>query len=351
MIAIVWRGAGIVVPIITILVGWILSFWYEDTRLLDSEHFGWTLFISGILLALIGLGLSTSEVDGETGEKLPKGKHDFFYIPVVFWGIAFFGFGIYNLWIKGSPEDYDYGELDTEIVDEGEVADEFANDDDHYVTRKVNLYNGSDEDLEYIFYSDIKNDAPHEGTLESNKFLNIEVDAGYYCAQSKNMDGESVFNQNVESNKDLFDKNPDNWKKEFIRAAKTSIYKRRIAGSTYDYKDYDEAWLCIDSIHNFLLLDVKDVCESGWEDDDFDYVDWMDEIVEWYDGRDLIEPVFKQDRHGMTITVIGPWLRIPLYSRPSEKVYAIIAYEKGQEVDQEFLAKRVRTLYNFNFND
>ena len=52
---IIWRGFGIVVPIVLLISAWITSYWFEDTRVGNTSYLGWTLLWAGIVLILAAL--------------------------------------------------------------------------------------------------------------------------------------------------------------------------------------------------------------------------------------------------------------------------------------------------------
>jgi len=96
----IWRGAGIAVPIIFFICGWIVSYWFEDTRLGNPDFMGWTSFYAGIVTLLAGvviLGMGSEPKKLEPGEVPVRVRHDFFWIPVLIWGVILLGLSIYLL--------------------------------------------------------------------------------------------------------------------------------------------------------------------------------------------------------------------------------------------------------------
>jgi len=92
----IWRGTGITVPIFFFISAWITSYWFEDTRLGNSAFIGWSMLWAGILLSLQGLAIYGGGLpDEETGEVPPKTYNDFFWIPVIIWGLGFIGLSIW----------------------------------------------------------------------------------------------------------------------------------------------------------------------------------------------------------------------------------------------------------------
>lgn len=91
---IVWRGIGIVVPILTFTIAWILSYWYEDTTMGNTSYSGLILILTGSILIPIGIFTWKGKEVKDVGQHYIK-KHDFFFIPLLIWGIIFLGLGIY----------------------------------------------------------------------------------------------------------------------------------------------------------------------------------------------------------------------------------------------------------------
>lgn len=92
----IWRGAGIMVPIVLFISCWICSYSFEDTRLGNPDYMGWSMFWAGIPLFIIGGLLAAGNLpDAETEEKPPKSYNDLFWIPIWIWGLFFIGFGLY----------------------------------------------------------------------------------------------------------------------------------------------------------------------------------------------------------------------------------------------------------------
>ncbi len=88
----IWKGAGIAVPIIFFITGWICSYFFEDTRLGNMSYVGTTMLFSALPVLLIGLGLSQPDENGV------KRSHSFFFLPVALWGVIFIVGGIVLRW-------------------------------------------------------------------------------------------------------------------------------------------------------------------------------------------------------------------------------------------------------------
>lgn len=90
----VWRGAGIVVPVIFIATAFIISRWEENSM----KGIWQSCLAAGILLAVIGaFTLPGKVMDRGTGQMVSKKKHDFFFLPIIVWGILLTAAGVYML--------------------------------------------------------------------------------------------------------------------------------------------------------------------------------------------------------------------------------------------------------------
>jgi len=88
----VWRGAGIVVPIIFLISAFIMSRFEENYM----QGFGKSGLIAGGVLILIGLlTLPGKVLDEGSGQMVSKKKHDFFFLPIIVWGVLLTGVGAY----------------------------------------------------------------------------------------------------------------------------------------------------------------------------------------------------------------------------------------------------------------
>lgn len=91
----IYRGAGLMVPILLFISCWIVSYWIEDTRLGNPEYMGWSMFWAGIPIFLVGGLIAVgNSPDAETGEVPEKTYCDLFFIPAWIWGLFFIIFGL-----------------------------------------------------------------------------------------------------------------------------------------------------------------------------------------------------------------------------------------------------------------
>lgn len=92
---IVWRGAGILVPIAFVASIATMNSWYKGTSAGDAP-IAWALFWAALICLPLGLlTLPGKKTDPDTGVKVARRKHDFFFIPIIVWGLLFVGGSIY----------------------------------------------------------------------------------------------------------------------------------------------------------------------------------------------------------------------------------------------------------------
>lgn len=101
MFAIIWRGMGILVPTIFLIIGFIISFFFDGmkTKFGNPDYMKWTAGIVSILLLIISLGTTfdyeEKDVPKEDGFnkywfyfKQPW-NHHFMFVPIVVLGNFF----------------------------------------------------------------------------------------------------------------------------------------------------------------------------------------------------------------------------------------------------------------------
>src|SRR5690606_11300858 len=108
---IIWRGLGILVFVILFISGWIMSYYFEDTRLGNGSFMGWSMLCSVVPTLLLYLAVIkyNIKVKDLTPGEIPTEKskvftgHSFFFIPVVFWLPIFLVLGLI-LVIRSAPD-------------------------------------------------------------------------------------------------------------------------------------------------------------------------------------------------------------------------------------------------------
>lgn len=314
---------GIIVLVMLVIVGLITCFFYDgfETKIFgNTSYLGWVLLISGILLSLIGLG--TWGGDEETGPdgRVYKKKHDFFWIPILIWGILFLGIGIYLKIFVGSPEEAPETTTDTEetVV----IPDP--------TTRTVNFYNTAEDTVRAIVADDVvAKGMVFNQKIKPNSIFPKTLDAGTYMFMSS-ANGEGMLKFPPE--------NPDLSKFKLHEDEKGKFYQRILAAETADESDYDEAWVMVDG-HTALAVVAIDIIMAT-QPVVVDNVDLLteDDIVAVYPGTDLIEPMLNNDEG--KVLVSGPADDLK-YGDEQDRYFALIPYS-GDNFTIEFAKKYLR---------
>jgi len=307
MISIVWRGAGILVPILFFASGFIMSYWYDDVTLGNTEYLKWTLLWPGILLTLIGLFVLPIEKDPETGKTKYAGNHDLFWIPMIVWGILFLGLSV-KFFMTDTTSDEDntqYEEVYEEPteIEEVSAADypmnekEIAEDE-----RSVRIYNPTEEAITIYIYApgDNKNALSADVPPKDNLFIALK-------------EGDHVVQY-------------ENTTKEFTLTA----------SSTRENYDTDDVWVILADNMDFLLVDVNAACIDGMTKPVLRETDWTTKVNKRYNGKDVIFMDVKQNG-GIYFDIRKPYYNLPLTHAPNEQIYSIIPIGSDVEATDEFI--------------
>jgi hypothetical protein len=302
----IWRGFGIAVPIIFFLSGWITSYWFEDTRLLNSAFIGWSMLWAGIVLILFALASfgSTVDEDGQpTGE---KAYNDFFWIPIWVWSLGFIAGSIYLINkddSRSSSSEYSYVESD---LDHEPIVEEVDEDEE----RNLYLYNCAADSIK----------------------INIT---------ETNDDDGSTFNFYVQNNDyEFVSVEPDRY--TVIMNDYTQKINLRKSYKSHE-NDYDGAWLVLCAEIDLVAVDVTSLCKKDVTAEDVTEIVWMDKVIERYNGDDLIEPNLKSKRGG-EVKVASPGYYIPEERKKRERIYALLPIDRALEVTEDFLIKKITTI-------
>lgn len=316
----VWRGIGIIVPIIVLINGFIVRMFIEDDRIGNPKFMGWTLFYSAIVCLLIGITiLGTNKEAAEKNQ--PKKKHDFFFIPIIFWALIFGGL---SAWLLIGGKSSDTTELNADDLKQTEEVS----------PRSIFVLNQSDDTITYLFGD--SSGVVENGTLPPHIFSEVEIYPGSYIVSGSNMQDSVLISL------------PYN--KEFASVAKNYVlqkdaegnyYERVITAPTKDSLDYDKAWFIASGQSDMIFVDVTDFCRQNITADQVKAVDWKKRFDKIYDGQELIEPALKPLKAGGKVTVLKPGQDFPQSLAPNERVFMIYVLKHGAEPDAERIANRV----------
>ena len=298
----IWRGFGIVVPIIFFVSCWITSYWFEDTRLLNSSYIGWSMLWAGaalILFALASFG-ETLDEDGQPTEK--KAYNDFFWIPIWVWCLGFMGGSIYlinKIDSTSSSSNYNYADSESESF--------IDNEEPEITERNLYLYNCAADSMAIKI-----TDTYDEDGAEYNFYV-------------QNYDYEYVTVQ------------PDRY------TVKMGDYSQKINLKESDKrtdKDYDGAWLITCADVDFVVVDVTDICKPNVTNSELAEIDWEENVIERFNGDNLIEPNIKS-KLGGEVKVVAPNIYIPQERKKRQRIYSLVALDRDIEATQDVLLKKI----------
>ena len=289
----IWRGAGIAVPIITFICGWIVSYSFDDTRLGNLDFTGWMLIWSGIVNAVLGiLLLLANNAEPLPGEEIKKAKHDFFWLPVWIWGIAFIGLGIYfvNTYEptrKTAKEDVVYEE------------EEFTGE------RIIHFYN-SMQDTATVEVHDKNNDLIMSEIIPPTYSRYLEFEAGEYTVTYADQEEEFKFQGTTDE----------------------------------DSSSYKHGWYIVGNQAKLILLDVTPACRSDINKTELAEIDWTSKIQKEYPVKSYLEMAINLPNDNK-LTVYSPYIQLPLKIGEKETVFALIAFDKDETITEKALDERV----------
>lgn len=321
-IVFIWRGFGLIVPIIFFITAWIVSLFIDDTRLGNPSFIGWTCFYTAIVLLLPGIGMwgGAKEEDGTVK------KHDFMFVPVLFWAL---GLGIISAVVFFSRDSEPEANT-TQVVQEDETEQKEIN------YRTINFLNSGDDILKFVI-------ANETGVIDRFKvspksWVTRDLEPHGYLFASYDLDGNTVVSYPDE--KYANDKN----KYEIKQDKEGKFYQRLVGEPTSDKNDYDAAWIILDSTHNLMMIDVTPMLPADFKKGNLKDIDWTKNVVALYDAKDMMEPSFPKDA-GANPRMLEPGDLLPSSVPEGQHVYSILSVPAGQDITTEYLRERLGDLY------
>lgn len=300
---IVWRGIGIAVPIVLVIVGIINSYFFEDARFGNGYYMGWNMFWSSLVLGLVALGIKGGESEErelEPGEIYQPAKHDFFWIPVWVWAAVFFGWGLYLVFTATDTSentyDYDYSETISGIP-EG-VSNE----------RKINFWNPQEDSV--TVNTTYAEDGSHRMT-ETIKSGNV-IYGDYYA---------------------------DKYRVEYLgKQKKITVHGTEADGDHI----YNDGWCILGKGIDFYVLETTTACSDTINRGEIRAIDWMPLIKgDRYDGSKLVEFDLRLKDKSKTLDVYGPGFTLPVEHDANTIIYSIIPIQSELELTEEYLDSMV----------
>lgn len=303
----IWRGFGIAVPIIFFLSAWITSYWFEDTRLLNSGYIGWSMLWAGIVLIFFALASFGETVD-ENGQ--PTGKkayNDFFWIPIWLWSLGFIGGSIYLInTAEPEPASSNYSNIESDSGNET-----YRDEEEEEITeRRLYLYNCAADSMKI----EITETRPDDGTnfnfyVQDNDYEFVVIEPDRYTVMMNDY------------------------------AQKINLKKSNKSHEN----DYDDAWLVLCAEVDLVLVDVTEICKENVTSEELAKMSWKAKVIDRFNGDKLIEPNLESKRGG-EVQVVAPGYYIPQERGSRESVYALIPIDRPLEATEEFLLKKIKAI-------
>ena len=298
----IWRGFGLIVPIVAAICAWIVGYWFDDHSVGNKSYSGWVSFYTAIVLLLPGLAMlgGTPEEDGT------KKKHDFFFIPVLFWALIFGGLSVFCLFTRDSEPD----ENTASAVQTGEETQP----EKEKLYRTVNFLNSSEDTLVCVIKTD---DRSEKITVEPKSWKPMELLVDSYTF---------VINDMAGANRATFTTGP-------------------LGNPSGSKVDYESGWIQMDNGgHKLLLINVMPMMPADFTSSDLKKYDWTTYVIEEFDGRSFMEPkVPKGETYNSRVLEPGDFL--PSKLGTDETCYALITVPGDQKLTNEYLIERLTELY------
>jgi len=325
----IWKGIGILVPIVIVGIGYLSSLFYEDRRLGNTDLMGWALLWSSIVLILVGVPISTKSK--REGTKSDLWQHTFFFIPILFWGILSLILSVYFLLIY-SPNKSNIP------LTSGELAEYEAMEENGTT---VHFYNPTSDSL-YYYFSD------QYGTDEKVKLADYEND--YQIASGKEDQAGLIGAMTFDGETRLFiiAEDPKNFdKNRFIPVMENGkeILLRKIPLPTKETNDCDDIWVLLDREFSLALIDISSLYINGkFDQNQVKKTNWTSKIVEKHSGNDIIKLNVKHPGKNGTVEVINPNSPIPMEMYTSTKIYFLAEFWEEEELSNEYLSSEIKRL-------
>lgn len=308
----IYRGAGIIVPIIVLATGWIVSFWFKDTTLGNANYIAWTALYSFILLLLAGIGFLGSSRDGK--------KHDFFFVPVIVWALVMGGVCLYAFispWKSGR-------EIQAEAMEKS------------LPVHNIHFYNPLGDTMRYLLA-----DLSYKGGVTSedqvDPYRSVEV-----MAVGKSFLLSSLYNTG-EAHMTLPDPgNFDKSKYMKVKSGKDEVYQRILPEFSGSSDIYESLWMLMDANYNMVAIDITSLYNgTKMESGNIAKTDWTKQIAGQYKGTELIEVRLKPSGEFNSVVVTDPDRYIPSAIEAKQSAYVLIVHHKDQPLTNAFLTEQL----------
>lgn len=312
---IIYRGLGILVPIVLFIAGWIVSFWFKDTRIGNPDFMGWTLFYTAIVCLL--LGLATFGGTDRNGNPIPKNKHHFFYIPIVFWALIFGGVSAYLLLATGKTS----GESSKQEL---AVAD---------TVPKIHFCNPTADTLDYLIYT-------KDGFSEQQTLMPFTTSPAIPIAEKSYVLGALDTKGEATMTLPYYEKY-DATLYEHVQEDGRTVEQRLIRPLSKQTNDYEDNWMLLNGDYDMILVDVTEIYSGTIVSEKIATIDWMKKIRSRHSGSELIELRIVPSSPGGAVYVSPPNTYLPVSNPKDRSVYMILTCRNDEDLTGNYIKESV----------
>jgi hypothetical protein len=310
---IIYRGLGVLVPIVLFISGWIVSFWYKDTRIGNPDFMGWTLFYTAIVSLLLGFATfgAGEEQTAANGQRIPKKRAHFFFIPIIFWGPIFGGISAFLLLSSGKKAENKSEEA--VVVSTVPV---------------IHFYNPTTDTLDYLIYT--KDGLSEQQALDPFTTVEVEAPGKSYVLGALNRSGEATMTLPYYEEYDakLY---------ETVKEGDKSVDQRLIRPLSKQPNDYEDNWMLLDGSYDLMVVDVTELYDGTIKKEKAAKMDWMKKIKSRHSGSELIELSIAPSTAKGSVYVSAPNTYLPVSNEKDCSVYMIITFDSKEEVTSDFI--------------
>ena len=301
----IWRGAGIIIPIFIVISAWLTGYSFEDVSIGNASFMSWMLLWPGILITLIGLGFWPLQKNPETGKLTYVGNHDLFWIPMIVWGVLILGYSIklFNTEVPGE-ETYIQAPVKKAQSQEDYILKTYPKNSRELLTgqRALKLYNPTDAPLKISFYDEAGETEVIEATVDAFSTVFTPAKKGVYIVE-------------YSGKKKKVDVTPS---------------------TTTNNYNTDEIWIVLGENTDLLLVDATETCYEELTRKMLKEIDWESKIYQRYDGKQSIMMNIEQTP-SLYFKTRDPYYSLPLTHMTFAQVYSVIPISKDSLASDDYI--------------
>lgn len=316
---IIYRGIGVLVPIIILITGFVVSIWIKDTRIGNPEFIGWTSFYSAILCLILGfLTFNPGEEKDANGQVRRKKRGHFFFIPIVFWGPILGALSAFLLLSAGKKSD-----------------EALAATHEAHTVPVIHFYNPGPDTLDYLIYT--KGGLSEQASLGPMESASVEAPDKSYVMGALDQSGEATMTLPYyeEYNAKLYEQVTEDGK---------AVAQRLIRPLSETPNDYEDNWLLLDGSYDLLLVDVSPLYDGTIRSERVAQINWAKQVKSRYEGTELIELRIAPPVPDGSVYVGSPNAYLPVSISKKQAIYLAVILPHDEEPTTELIRHAVERL-------